>query len=71
MPPTSSASTRGASACRATKAAPIVPAAVPESSIWMHWLLPSSAVITPPFDFVIIGSAPTPALRSEAWSEAM
>ena len=44
-----------------TKLAPMTPAAVPERIICAQALLPSSALITPPFDFVTRGSAGTPA----------
>ena len=44
-----------------TKLAPMTPAAVPERIICAQALLPSSALITPPFDFVTMGSAGTPA----------
>ena len=48
-------------AWRATKPAPMTPAAVPDSSICRQADLPSSAVMTPPFDLVTMASAPTPA----------
>ena len=50
-------------AWRATKPAPMTPAAVPDSSICRQADLPSSAVMTPPFDLVTMASAATPAWR--------
>ena len=55
---------------RATWLAPMTPDAVPESSICTEWRLPSSALITPPFDFVMSGAALTPASLRAASSEA-
>ena len=47
----------------------MAPAAVPESNISTQRVLPSSARITPPLDFVTIGSAATPARFSASCSE--
>ena len=42
-------------------AAPITPDAVPDNSMAIGLVLPSSAAMMPPFDLVIIGTAGTPA----------
>jgi hypothetical protein len=70
VPPMSRLMTLSRPAWRAAKPAPITPAAVPDSSICRQACLPSSAVITPPFDFVTIASAATPAFFSACCSEA-
>lgn len=60
VPPMSRLSAFSTPASRATNAAPITPAAVPESSMSTQADFPSSAAMMPPLDLVIIGSGSTP-----------
>ena len=63
VPPISSVTAFSTPQARATKAPPITPDAVPDSTMFTQEVFPSSADMTPPFDLVMSGSAGTPLLR--------
>jgi hypothetical protein len=52
VPPMSMVSREGSSSIRPSSAAAVMPAAGPESSVWIGMRAASAAPITPPFDLV-------------------
>jgi len=64
VPPMSSVSRSGSPACRPNCAAASIPPAGPDIAVWIGFSAAAAASITPPFDFMIVHGAVSPAAPS-------